>query len=161
MFSFFRRKPKEFLITKPISNCIRSLLAYRIRKDTVFRSELIANGVHLEHSDDIVTNFSIEQLRNTPECYIVYLIAQYCNLERLADDNYNYKDVLYTIDQGLPKPKGYLPVELWSPHSLLDYILYRIHIDYDPHYPSFVIRDKLDETKSFLTQYLKEHGSIQ
>ena len=62
----------------------------------------------------------------------------------------------------MPKPKGYIPVEMWAPKNFADYILYRLSIDYDlPYpYPSFVIDDKLDEIIAILDSYLKKHGNF-
>ena len=151
MFSFFRRKTKEFKLNEAICNCIRSLIVYRMRKDKAYQTELIAKGIHIEYADEIVSSFSAQQLKATAEYYIVYLIALYCDLESRAGQKYNYEDILYTIDQAFPKPKGYIPVQLWSPPSLSDYILYRISIDLHLSYPPFVVDDNIERLKSFLS----------
>ena len=160
---FFKRKKKtRFVVTQPIYECIIKLIVYRMKNDPIARAEFIANGGNIEKIHESIDPLSIEFCKKTTECYIVNLVANYCNLKRLAGENYGYKDIVYTIDQNLPKPKGYIPVEKWAPENFAEYIIYRLSIDLDLAYPypPFVIDDKLDEIIATLDSHLKKHGNL-
>jgi hypothetical protein len=155
LFSLLK-KPKRLIETdKIISSCIRKLIIHRLENDPHTKSELISRGGEPELNKEIVETLSSETLSSTMEYYIIYLIAVFVRLNKMSGKNYSYKDIVYTIDQQLPKPSGHIPVEMWSPENYSEYIKFRLTIDFDgSSYPMFVIDDLYEDTYATLKYLL-------
>ena len=152
MFSLFRKKKRSFQLNDTVSKCVKKLLIYRMKNDDILRDQIIENVADIESVEDTVGSLSSEQLSTTTEFYIVYLIAIYADLLLKAGNQFSYKDIVYTIDQNLPKPKGHIPVQMWSPENYPEYIKYRLTIDYsNSAYPMFLIDNMFEEIFSCLS----------
>lgn len=162
MFSLFRKPKRLFEVSDAIFHCVKMMLVYRIKNDKVFQAQLIANGGHPEFIEKAFSSLSQDDLSSTKEYYIIYLIAIFITLQREAGKQFSYKDVVYNIDQKLPKPHGHRPVEKWAPKNYPEYIMFRLTIDFDdPQYPNFVMDDLYEEIYSYLSENFHYNRSFQ
>lgn len=162
MVSLFRKPKRLFEVSDAIFNCVKMLLVYRMKNDKISQAQLIANGGDPEFLEEVLDTLSQDQLSSTKEYYIIYLIAIFITLQRKAGKQFSYKDIVYTIDQKLPKPQGHMPVEMWAPDNYPEYIKFRLTIDFDDSlYPNFVIDDLYEEIYSYLSENFYYDKSIQ
>ena len=156
MFSWIKKSKNSSDGSNAIFHCVKMLLIYRLKRDKVFQSKLIANNGHPEIFEVALNNISQHDLSSTAEYYVVYLIAIFITIQRIhAGKQCSLKDIIYTIDQNLPKPRGYVPVEMWSPANYSEYIMFRLSIDMEEKlYPKFVIDDLYEK----ICSHLKERG---
>gem|GEM_PF-3972852 len=162
MFSLFRKKTKRlFEVSNAICACVRMLLVYRIKNDNFYRAQLQVGGIDPgdEDFEKDLDMLSPEQLSSSEEYYIIYLIVLFITLERKAGERFSYQDIVYTIDQQLPKPQGYVPVEKWAPENYAKYIKFRLAIDCpDAHYPNFAVDDLYEKAYSYLSDNFDYDG---
>jgi hypothetical protein len=154
MISLFRKPKRLFEVSDAIFYCVKMMLVYRAKKDKAFRAELMTNGGHPEFFEEALNALSQDQLASTKEYYIIYLIVIFIRMQRKAGKQFSYKDIVYTIDQRLPKRRGHIPVEMWAPKNYSEYIMYRLTVDFeDRMYPAFIIDNLYDEIYSYLNEH--------
>ena len=162
MFSFLKKPKKLYEVSDSITDCTKKLLIYRMKKDSIIRDKLIANGGNPEAVEETIDALNPKELSSTTEYYIVYLIAIFIKLQRKSEGQYSYQDIVYTIDQRLPKPKGHIPVQMWSPKDYSEYVKYRLTIDFgDSLYPRFVIDDLFKDIYSDLLKNFHSKENFQ
>lgn len=106
---------------------------------------MLVEGVDLEagtqNTYEMARSAPLHVLKNTVEYHIVYIVTGYSRLLTKAGDRYTWKDVLYTIDVDLPKPRGHIPVHMWAPDGLYEYLAYRVSIDFSGELYPFHIKE--------------------
>lgn len=137
-------------IDRFMENWLRHLFTYRLDNDHVLKAKLLAEGVDLEDGTQDPYKMArvapMHVLKNTVEYHIVYIVAHYSRLLAKAGNKYTWKDVLYTIDVALPKPRGHIPVHMWAPDGLYEYLEYRVSIDFPGElYPFHIMEGTIRE----------------
>jgi len=137
-------------IDRFMENWLRHLFAYRLDNDHVLKTKLLAEGVDLEDGTqdpyEMARVAPMHVLKNTVEYHIVYIITHYSRLLAKAGNKYTWKDVLHTIDVDLPKPRGHIPVHMWAPDGLYEYLAYRVSIDFPGElYPFHIMEGTIRE----------------
>lgn len=153
MISFFRKPKRLFQVSDAIFHCVKMLLLYRMKNHEISQAQLIANGADPDFFEEVLDTLNQDQLSSSKEYYIIYLIAVFITLQRKAGKQFSYKDIVYTVDQKLPKPEGHIPVEMWAPDNYPEYIKFRLTIDFDDSlYPNFVIDDLYEGIFLYLSE---------
>ena len=140
-------------IDRFMENWLRHLFAYRLDNDHVLKAKLLAEGVDLEDGTqdpyEMARIAPMHVLKKTVEYHIVYIVAYYSRLLAKAGNKYTWKDVLYTIDVDLPKPRGHISVHMWAPDGLYEYLAYRVSIDFPGElYPFHIMEGTIRELVS-------------
>lgn len=151
---------QPIIVTEEILYLIRNLFYWRLQNDIALRTSMQVSNPGLDvmqDADHIASACPLNTLADFADHHIVMLLAMYARMS-VNTPGFNYRDILYNMDQLLPKRRGYIPVEMWSPENVFDYIGYRLTIDRPGElYPISNARAILELTLDELVNYYRAH----
>lgn len=112
---------QPIIVTEEILYLIRNLFTWHLQNDITLRTLM-------QDPDQISSAYPLNTLIKYADHDIVMLLAMYARIS-VRTPGYSYRDILYNMDQILPKRRGHIPVEMWSPENVFEYIGYRLTID--------------------------------
>lgn len=152
------RYGKPIIVTEKIQSLIRNLFYWRLQNDIWLKTSIQVNNHGLDVKQDAYHTASVcplETLAKFADYHIIILLAIYARMS-VNTPGFNYRDILYNMDQLLPKPRGHIPVEMWSPDNVFKYIAYRLTIDRpEEPYPFLNAQEVLSLTLDELVSYYR------
>ena len=153
---------QPIIVTGEVLHLIRNLFSWHLKNDIALRTSMQVNNSDLDvmqDADHIASECSLDTLAQFADHHIVMLLAMYARMSVITP-GFNYRDILYNMDQLLPKHRGHIPVEMWSPENVFDYIGYRLTLDRPGElYPFSNAREILSWTLDELVNYYRTNAN--
>jgi len=154
---------QPIIVTEEILHLIRNLFYWRLQNDIPLRTSMQISNLGLDimqDADHIASACPLDTLTKFADYHIVMLLAMYARIS-VNTPGFSYRDVLYNMDQLLPKRRGHIPVEMWSPKNVFEYIGYRLTIDCPGElYPFSNAQEILSWTLDELVKYYQTNRNV-